>query len=103
MAAQITTSGAIFLGPWSPVAAGDFLEHADVYGNYYGTSRRWIDLYKGQEVGIIVNSRFADATRVAWGNDAVRLDDADAGRVAGSRASQQGHGPVTARRPGAGR
>ncbi len=25
------------------VAAGDFLEHAEVYGNYYGTSRRWID------------------------------------------------------------
>ena len=25
------------------IAAGDFLEHADVYGNYYGTSRRWID------------------------------------------------------------
>jgi hypothetical protein len=22
------------------IAAGDFLEHADVYGNYYGTSRR---------------------------------------------------------------
>jgi guanylate kinase len=25
------------------IAAGDFLEHANVYGNYYGTSRRWID------------------------------------------------------------
>ncbi len=25
------------------IVAGDFLEHADVYGNYYGTSRRWID------------------------------------------------------------
>jgi guanylate kinase len=25
------------------IAAGDFLEHADVYGNYYGTSRRWIE------------------------------------------------------------
>lgn len=24
------------------IAAGDFLEHADVYGNYYGTSRAWI-------------------------------------------------------------
>jgi guanylate kinase len=22
---------------------GDFLEHANVYGNYYGTSRRWIE------------------------------------------------------------
>jgi guanylate kinase len=27
----------------SMIAAGDFLEHANVYGNYYGTSRRWID------------------------------------------------------------
>jgi guanylate kinase len=25
------------------IAAGEFLEHANVYGNYYGTSRRWID------------------------------------------------------------
>jgi guanylate kinase len=25
------------------IAAGDFLEHADVYGNYYGTSRTWIE------------------------------------------------------------
>ncbi|HET7729834.1 MAG TPA: guanylate kinase [Usitatibacter sp.] len=25
------------------IGAGDFLEHANVYGNYYGTSRRWID------------------------------------------------------------
>ena len=23
--------------------SGDFLEHANVYGNYYGTSRRWIE------------------------------------------------------------
>ncbi len=25
------------------IEAGDFLEHANVYGNYYGTSRRWIE------------------------------------------------------------
>jgi guanylate kinase len=25
------------------IASGDFLEHANVYGNYYGTSRKWID------------------------------------------------------------
>ena len=25
------------------IAAGEFLEHADVHGNYYGTSRRWIE------------------------------------------------------------
>ena len=25
------------------IAAGEFLEHASVYGNYYGTSRRWIE------------------------------------------------------------
>ena len=27
----------------SMISAGDFLEHANVYGNYYGTSRRWIE------------------------------------------------------------
>jgi guanylate kinase len=25
------------------IAAGDFLEHANVHGNYYGTSRVWIE------------------------------------------------------------
>ena len=25
------------------IAAGDFLEHANVYGNFYGTSKRWIE------------------------------------------------------------
>ena len=25
------------------IARGDFLEHAAVYGNYYGTSKRWIE------------------------------------------------------------
>ena len=25
------------------IGAGEFLEHADVYGNYYGTSRKWIE------------------------------------------------------------
>ncbi|UXY15329.1 guanylate kinase [Chitiniphilus purpureus] len=25
------------------IAAADLLEHAEVYGNYYGTSRRWIE------------------------------------------------------------
>jgi guanylate kinase len=25
------------------IAADDFLEYADVYGNYYGTSKRWIE------------------------------------------------------------
>ena len=25
------------------IEAGDFLEHASVYGNYYGTSKRWIE------------------------------------------------------------
>ena len=25
------------------IASKDFLEHADVYGNYYGTSRKWIE------------------------------------------------------------
>ena len=25
------------------ISSGEFLEHASVYGNYYGTSRRWIE------------------------------------------------------------
>ena len=25
------------------ISAGEFLEHANVYGNYYGTSKRWIE------------------------------------------------------------
>ena len=25
------------------IGAGEFLEHANVYGNYYGTSRKWIE------------------------------------------------------------
>ena len=34
------------------IAADEFLEHADVYGNYYGTSRRWIEeqLAAGEDV-----------------------------------------------------
>jgi guanylate kinase len=34
------------------IAAGDFLEYADVYGNYYGTSRAWIEgeLAQGHDV-----------------------------------------------------
>ena len=34
------------------VASGDFLEHANVYGNYYGTSKRWIEdeLAAGEDV-----------------------------------------------------
>jgi guanylate kinase len=36
----------------SLIAQGDFLEHAEVFGNYYGTSRKWIDetLEKGIDV-----------------------------------------------------
>jgi len=34
------------------IASGDFLEHANVYGNYYGTSKRWIEeqLAAGEDV-----------------------------------------------------
>ncbi len=34
------------------IARGDFLEHADVFGNYYGTSQVWVreTLSKGQDV-----------------------------------------------------
>lgn len=34
------------------IAEGDFLEHAQVYGNYYGTSKRWVqsELAAGRDV-----------------------------------------------------
>lgn len=36
----------------SMIARGDFLEHADVFGNYYGTSHVWVreTLAKGEDV-----------------------------------------------------
>jgi guanylate kinase len=37
------------------IAAGAFLEHAEVHGNYYGTLRREVDPYRQQGVGVILD------------------------------------------------
>lgn len=34
--------------------AGEFLEHAEVHGNYYGTSRRWIESRMAQGADILL-------------------------------------------------
>ena len=47
------------------IAAGDFLEHANVYGNYYGTSRRWIEgeLAAGHDVLLEIDWQGASQVR----------------------------------------
>ena len=55
--------------------AGDFLEHAQVHGNYYGTSRSWIENRLGSGVDVLleidwqgarqIRQRFADEPRVS--------------------------------------
>jgi guanylate kinase len=36
------------------IAAGEFLEHANVYGNYYGTSKRWIENELGGDHDVLL-------------------------------------------------
>jgi guanylate kinase len=47
------------------IAAGEFLEHAEVYGNLYGTSRRWIDAKRaaGKDVLLEIDWQGARAVR----------------------------------------
>jgi len=47
------------------VARGDFLEHADVFGNYYGTSQVWVreTLGKGQDVILEIDWQGAEQVR----------------------------------------
>jgi len=49
----------------SMVARGDFLEHADVFGNYYGTSQVWVreTLGKGQDVILEIDWQGAEQVR----------------------------------------
>jgi guanylate kinase len=39
------------------IIAGDFLEHAEVYGNFYGTSKQWIDhaMHNGFDVVMAID------------------------------------------------
>jgi guanylate kinase len=48
----------------SMIAAGDFLEHANVYGNYYGTSRRWIEEQLAGEHDVLLEIDWQGAAQV---------------------------------------
>ncbi len=50
------------------IASGDFLEHANVYGNYYGTSRRWIEgeLAAGHDVVLEIDWQGARQVRALF-------------------------------------
>ncbi len=47
------------------IAAGDFLEHVLLYGNHYGTSRRWIEsqLDSGKHVVLVIDTQGAALLR----------------------------------------
>ncbi len=46
------------------IAAGDFIEHANVYGNYYGTSRRWIEAELAGDHDVLLEIDFQGAQQV---------------------------------------
>ena len=46
------------------IAAEDFLEHANVYGNYYGTSRRWIEQELAGEHDVLLEIDWQGARQV---------------------------------------
>jgi len=48
----------------SMIAAGDFLEHANVYGNYYGTSRRWIEQHLQGDHDVLLEIDWQGARQV---------------------------------------
>ncbi len=43
---------------------GDFLEHAEVFGNHYGTSRRWVEERLGQGWDVILEIDWQGAAQV---------------------------------------
>ncbi|MDY6815645.1 MAG: guanylate kinase [Pseudomonadota bacterium] len=47
------------------IAGGDFLEHADVFGNYYGTSQAWVreTLARGEDVILEIDWQGAEQVR----------------------------------------
>lgn len=47
------------------IGRGEFLEHAEVYGNFYGTSERWIreQLAKGQDILLEIDWQGAQQVR----------------------------------------
>jgi guanylate kinase len=46
------------------IAAGDFLEHANVYGNFYGTSRKWIEAELAGEHDVLLEIDWQGAVQV---------------------------------------
>ena len=50
------------------LAGGAFLEHAQVFGNYYGTARAWVDeqINRGQDVLLEIDWQGARQVRAAW-------------------------------------
>jgi guanylate kinase len=48
----------------SMIAAGDFLEHANVYGHYYGTSRKWIESELAGEHDVLLEIDWQGALQV---------------------------------------
>jgi len=46
------------------IAGGDFLEHANVFGNYYGTSRRWIEQQLAGEHDVLLEIDWQGAQQV---------------------------------------
>ena len=46
------------------VKRGEFLEHAEVYGNFYGTSRRWIEKTRGKGSDVLLEIDWQGARAV---------------------------------------
>ena len=46
------------------IASADFLEHAEVYGNYYGTSRRWIERQLEEDHDVLLEIDWQGAQQV---------------------------------------
>jgi len=46
------------------IGAGDFLEHANVYGNLYGTSRRWIEAEIAGDHDVLLEIDWQGASQV---------------------------------------
>ena len=46
------------------VAEGEFLEHAEVYGNLYGTSRRWIEARRAYGADVLLEIDWQGARQV---------------------------------------
>lgn len=48
----------------SMIAAGEFLEHAEVYGNFYGTSKKWIEKTRATGADVILEIDWQGARAV---------------------------------------